>query len=825
MFKSKIFFKAMFIVVSTIIVYTLLISFFTVPKVENSFISLEEKNAKDIFKNVIAKVNDTNKELEEFKFNSIQQYKDDLIHLTDTVWSIIQTKYIQSKHENIGNNLKNRALEFKSNLMNFYNNNKNSMSKDELKQSIINYIKIYRYNSGTGYFWINDFTAKMIVHPMTPSLNNTYVGNYKDSNERYLFKEMIDIVQKKDAGLIKYKWLNPKSKKIENKISYVFKFEPFNWVVGTGDYYSVLKQKLQNEVFELVNKAQYSNNNYFFIANYDNVILAHPYLQGRDFSKVKDIKGNLIIPPMVKIARENGNGFYSYWWKKNNNDPTVYEKLSFIKNFPDWKMTIGTGLYLDDIKPLVSKRKKELTDELSKVIINTKLAQSGYIYIFDGKGELVIHPNNDLAKSADFSKIVIPSTNKLIFEELIAASKTKDKSLYYKWDKPNSKGNYDYDKVSWVEYIPKLDWYVVSSVYTQEFKESANDVRNFVLSITLLFLVLFIIYGFVFFRKLLTPIIALSKISSNVSKGDYTKRYTLKHGNDEVGVLAKKFNEMVDTIEFITLELKESNEEFEHMMKSYKEVQTKLVEVEKMASLGGLVAGVAHEINTPVGVGLTGITHFLHISEKIKNDYESENMSQEEFENYLKVSNELATIINLNLDRTARLVKSFKQISIDQTNEEKREFNLKEYINSILLSICNITNKTNLTITVKCDDSLNIDSYPGLFSQIITNLIMNSINHGYDEREKGNININASIDNNTLLFEYKDDGRGITKENMLRIFDPFFTTNRNKGGTGLGLNIVYNIVKNNLKGSIHCTSTEAEGVLFKISVPLPYKIK
>ncbi|MDA7848151.1 transporter substrate-binding domain-containing protein [Sulfurospirillum sp.] len=274
-------------------------------------------------------------------------------------------------------------------------------------------------------------------------------------------------------------------------------------------------------------------------------------------------------------------------------------------------------------------------------------------------------------------------------------------------------------------------------------------------------------------------------------------------------VFTKKLSDAKNEIEI-------SNRKLENLLDSLKETQKKLIEAEKMASLGGLVAGVAHEINTPIGIGLTGITHFLHITEEIKNKYKLNNISQEEFEDYLADSFTLAAQINTNLKRTAELVKSFKQISIDQTHEEIREFNVKDYMNEILLSMNNILKKTNLKIELICKNSLTIKSYAGAFSQIITNLIINSIKHGYLKRENGNITIEISKKDNYFMLVYKDDGKGISKDNLTKIFDPFFTTNRKGGGTGLGLNIIYNIVTSKLEGSITCNSKENMGVEFII---------
>lgn len=239
-----------------------------------------------------------------------------------------------------------------------------------------------------------------------------------------------------------------------------------------------------------------------------------------------------------------------------------------------------------------------------------------------------------------------------------------------------------------------------------------------------------------------------------------------------------------------------------------------------MASLGELVAGVTHEINTPLGVGLTSITYFLQITEDIKKEYESDNMSKDEFEQYLDTSEELATMIYINLERTAHLVRSFKQVAVDQTNEEKRKFNFKYYLEEILLSLNSVIKKTNIKVEINCAEDIVIDSYPGAYSQIFSNLILNSIKHGYTEKEKGIISIEIIKEEDVLTAIYKDDGKGVSKENLSKIFDPFFTTCKDNGGTGLGLNIVQNIVIDKLKGKIECRSEEGKGIIFDIITPL-----
>jgi len=286
-----------------------------------------------------------------------------------------------------------------------------------------------------------------------------------------------------------------------------------------------------------------------------------------------------------------------------------------------------------------------------------------------------------------------------------------------------------------------------------------------------------------------------------------------KKAQDEV----KALNETLENkVEDRTKRLKEANADLEKSMEDLKRTQEDLIESEKMASLGGLVAGVAHEINTPVGLSLTGITHFMSLSERISKDYANEELSEEEFEEFIKTTKELSQSINLNLQKTAQLVKSFKQVAVDQSSDELRDFELNEYLEEILVSLKNITKKTKIKVEVSCPEMLMIKGYPGALSQVVTNLIINSLKHAYDKYDENVIEINVTTTNSQVNIEFKDYGKGISKENMTKIFDPFFTTSREDGGSGLGLSIIYNIITTKLGGTISVESEENKGTTFKI---------
>jgi len=276
-------------------------------------------------------------------------------------------------------------------------------------------------------------------------------------------------------------------------------------------------------------------------------------------------------------------------------------------------------------------------------------------------------------------------------------------------------------------------------------------------------------------------------------------------------------------VENRTKELKTSNKELERSMEKLKETQETLIETEKMASLGELVAGVAHEINTPIGLSLTGITHFISTSDNISKLYENDELSEEDFKNFINTSKELAASININLNKTANLVRSFKQVAVDQSSDGEREFELISYLDEILLSINNVTRKSQVKININAPESIKIKGYPGVISQIFTNLIMNTLKHGYDKMKADAIDIEITDNDKEIEIIYKDYGHGISEENLNKIFNPFFTTKRDDGGSGLGLSIIYNLITNKLNGTIQCESKEEKGVVFTIFIPKKIK--
>lgn len=254
----------------------------------------------------------------------------------------------------------------------------------------------------------------------------------------------------------------------------------------------------------------------------------------------------------------------------------------------------------------------------------------------------------------------------------------------------------------------------------------------------------------------------------------------------------------------------------EEKKKALSEAMEELLEKEKMASLGSLVSGVAHEINTPLGVAFSAASYIETISEKNEKLLRTGEMTKGNLEDFIHHLKESIHVLNLNLNRSIELVKSFKAIAVDQSIDDAVNINLYDYIHTILLSVKHEYKNRNLDIQVTCPKNLHVRTYPGAIAQIVTNLLMNSLEHAYRGDESGTIKIDVLEDEADIEIKYSDDGCGIPEDVISRIYEPFFTTNRRNGGSGLGLNIVYNLVKKKLAGSIRCQSVEGQGTTFII---------
>lgn len=282
----------------------------------------------------------------------------------------------------------------------------------------------------------------------------------------------------------------------------------------------------------------------------------------------------------------------------------------------------------------------------------------------------------------------------------------------------------------------------------------------------------------------------------------------------------KLTQELEDKVNFRTQALKESNQELVSTLEKLHQFQDQLVENEKMASLGDMVAGVAHEVNTPIGLAVTSSTLLSDRLTEIKTLFDNKTLRSSQLKKFINDSLENTNLIYRNVTRAADLIASFKKVAVDQSNEDIRNFNINELIHEVLLSLKPQIKNTSYNININCPSELWISSKPGPITQILINLIMNSIIHGFENREFGEITITIMPLSRQLNIQYQDNGKGIDTAFQSKVFEPFTTTKRGSGGSGLGLHLVYNLVTQALSGNINLESAPEHGVLFDMNFPI-----
>ncbi|MGL5773967.1 MAG: PAS domain-containing sensor histidine kinase, partial [Aeromonas veronii] len=272
-----------------------------------------------------------------------------------------------------------------------------------------------------------------------------------------------------------------------------------------------------------------------------------------------------------------------------------------------------------------------------------------------------------------------------------------------------------------------------------------------------------------------------------------------------------------------TRSLSDANDQLGKAYDDLKQAQQTLVETEKMASLGSLVAGVAHEINTPIGISVTASSYLQERVADFKQHIEAKQLSRSYLNEFTINLDESMQLLQGNLRRASELIASFKQVAVDQSSEARYNFSLADNLHQVVVSLGHKLKKSQCEVDILCDPKLSIFSFPGSFTQIYSNLILNSINHGFDDWDKPKkITIKVEQQGEELFIDYSDNGRGIPPDILPRIFDPFVTSKRGHGGSGLGTHIIYNLVVQLLRGRINCISEPGNGAQFHIRLPIQH---
>jgi signal transduction histidine kinase len=339
-------------------------------------------------------------------------------------------------------------------------------------------------------------------------------------------------------------------------------------------------------------------------------------------------------------------------------------------------------------------------------------------------------------------------------------------------------------------------------------------------------------FAFVLVRRTAQDRKRLAKYNQDLERQVAERTHNLQTAHEEISRQMEVQAEQSQQIQLKNTELQEN-------LETLRRTQTQLAQAEKMASLGTLVAGVAHELNTPIGVAVTAASTLHGKVQTFENEYKAGGLKKSTLESFVENAKIGADLTLRNLERAANLIQSFKQVAVDQTSDTKRRFKLRHYLEGVITSLEPKWKTTRHRVEIVCEEALEMETYPGAIAQIITNLIDNSLLHGFQGyTEEGIMRIevehqvpsNQALSNqvpnnqapsNQVTITYSDNGRGIPSEVLPRIFDPFFTTKQANGGTGLGMHIVFNLVTQKLGGEIRCESSEKQsGATFFLTFPV-----
>lgn len=308
--------------------------------------------------------------------------------------------------------------------------------------------------------------------------------------------------------------------------------------------------------------------------------------------------------------------------------------------------------------------------------------------------------------------------------------------------------------------------------------------------------------------------------------GSESGKVLVLHDISDVVNAQKHLEEANANLEYRVLErtrnLETTNEQLKESLESLANAQEQLVHSEKMAALGGLVAGISHEINTPIGIGVTSATDIEEKIHELDRVFHSGKLTKSDFEGFMSHSKKGLDILIRNLRRASDLIRSFKQVAVDQSSDEQRTINLHSYCDEIILSLHPKLKVTKIKVKNVIPDNIDLYTNPGAVYQVVSNLVMNSIIHayeGFDKNSNMEIVINAIDKGDVLEIQYSDNGSGMDVEILSKIFDPFFTTKRGQGGSGLGMSVVYNLIVSKLHGKVTALSEPGKGLAITMNIP------
>jgi signal transduction histidine kinase len=356
-----------------------------------------------------------------------------------------------------------------------------------------------------------------------------------------------------------------------------------------------------------------------------------------------------------------------------------------------------------------------------------------------------------------------------------------------------------------------------------QFDQSLADIYRLVVMVAVFFLSAVLIGSVVVAQSIRQPLQRLMGAMRAITLGRYHGPIHGTSARDEIGDMARAvevFRENAIAKDRAETDLRAAKEHAEQALADLRDAQKNLIQAEKLAALGGLVAGIAHEVNNPVGISLTVASSFARRCETFAAELRAPRLRRSSLDEFVATCHAAADQLVANLQRAGELIQSFKQVAVDRSHTERRQFDLAEATDQIIASLRPVLKRLPLSLVIDVPRGIVMNSYPGSYGQVLTNLFLNAVVHAYPDGRAGTLSVGAqTVGRNDVEITIADDGVGMTEEVRLRAFDPFFTTRRGRGGTGLGLHIIFNIVTQSLGGRLSMDSAPGRGTTFRITIP------
>ena len=580
--------------------------------------------------------------------------------------------------------------------------------------------------------------------------------------------------------------------------------------VGRGE---LTETAARREILDTIRKLQFRRNDYVWISDYDSRLISHPDpdLHGADFSLVRDIRNQLIVPPMVQAALLGGDGYHFYWWRRINEKEPV-EKLAYFRHLPELEWVIGTGVYIDDIQKQEREHLAKLIEELRQNLKQIKIAETGYIYIFDSAFNMLIHPNQNI-EGSNFAAQQNPTDQQPLGPQLAAAA-GREAGWRYLWDRPDDPGNYHYEKISWIHYLPGLDWYIASSVYVDELRSSSVALQKRVILLGLAILLLATLGALLFSRRLTAPLLELSRLAERVRRGDFSGR-SPQLRQDEIGQLTATFNQMLDQIQDninnLDTKVAQRTAELSRALDDLRELD---------AMKSAFLANISHEMRTP----LTSINGFAELT-LAKFGKTIKPLLDTETSKVVKTGEQVRQNLEI-ISQESRRLTALIDNALDLTTLEAgggvwhmEPVDLQELIAEGATEFAPRLATAGLELKLELAPELPaVRADRRRLAQVLANLLDNAVKF----TSQGGITVRAEADDDKITVSVADSGHGIDPDQREAIFEKFRqvgeTLTAKPTGAGLGLAICRRIIERH-GGVMGVEEGPNGGSIFSFSLP------